>query len=45
MRNKENIKARKIIFTGLDNAGKTSIILSLLREIAKIAKIKPTKQA
>lgn len=45
MRDKENSNARKIIFTGLDNAGKSSIILSLLREISKIAKIKPTKNA
>ena len=32
----------KILFTGLDAAGKTSIILSLKREISKIAIIKPT---
>jgi len=36
---------RKIVFVGLDNAGKTSIILSLLREISKFATIKPTKNA
>ena len=41
----ENPNVRKIIFTGLDNAGKTSIILSLLREISKIAPIKPTRNA
>ena len=35
----------KIVFTGLDNAGKTSIILSLLREFSKFAIIKPTKGA
>lgn len=35
----------KIIFTGLDSAGKTSIILSLMREISKIAIVKPTKGA
>ena len=35
----------KIIFTGLDAAGKTSIILSLMREISKIAIVKPTKSA
>jgi small GTP-binding protein len=38
-------KVRKIIFVGLDNAGKTSIILSLLREISKFATIKPTRNA
>lgn len=32
----------KIIFTGLDAAGKTSIILSLRREFEKIAILKPT---
>ena len=35
--------AKKILFTGLDNAGKTSIILSLRRELEKVAIIKPTK--
>ena len=36
---------RKIVFVGLDNAGKTSIVLSLLREISKFAVIKPTRNA
>jgi len=35
----------KIIFAGLDNAGKTSIIKTLLREVSKIAIIKATKGA
>jgi len=33
----------KILFTGLDTAGKTSIILTLQREFAKIARIEPTR--
>ncbi len=33
----------KILFTGLDGAGKTSIILTLSRELSKIIKIEPTK--
>lgn len=45
MTSEENSNARKIIFTGLDNAGKSSIILSLLRELSKIATIKPTRNA
>ena len=36
-------KAYKILFTGLDGAGKTSIILALQREFSKIALIEPTK--
>jgi len=39
----EEYPAKKIMFTGLDDAGKTSIILALQREFAKIAKIEPTK--
>ena len=39
----DNPNVRKIVFVGLDNAGKTSIILSLLREISKIVLIKPTR--
>ncbi|MFX0083412.1 MAG: ADP-ribosylation factor-like protein [Candidatus Hodarchaeota archaeon] len=39
----DNSDVRKVIFVGLDNAGKSSIILSLLREISKFAVIKPTK--
>ncbi|MCF2140840.1 MAG: hypothetical protein K9W44_12360 [Candidatus Lokiarchaeota archaeon] len=35
----------KILFTGLDNSGKTSIIYSLKREISQIALLKPTRQA
>ncbi len=35
----------KILFTGLDGAGKTSIILTLNREFSKIAKLEPTKGA
>ncbi len=42
---KENSNGIKILFTGLDNAGKSSIILSLLREFSKIGIIRPTKGA
>ncbi|MGQ4874124.1 MAG: ADP-ribosylation factor-like protein [Promethearchaeota archaeon] len=35
----------KILFTGLDNAGKTSIILALQREFSKIAILSPTRGA
>ncbi len=35
----------KILFTGLDGAGKTSIILSLQREFSTIALIEPTRGA
>jgi len=35
----------KILFTGLDNAGKTSIIIALQREFSKIAILSPTKGA
>jgi len=41
----EEIDASKILFTGLDSAGKTSIILALQREFAQIATLKPTRQA
>jgi GTPase SAR1 family protein len=41
----ENSDTQKILFTGLDDAGKTSIILALKREFSKIAIIKPTKGA
>ncbi|MFX0024513.1 MAG: ADP-ribosylation factor-like protein [Candidatus Hermodarchaeota archaeon] len=41
----DNPEVRKVVFVGLDNAGKTSIILSLLREFSKFAVIKPTKNA
>ncbi len=36
-------KTYKILFTGLDGAGKTSIILALQREFSKIAVIEPTR--
>jgi len=39
----EKQDAQKILFTGLDDAGKTSIILALQREFEKIANIEPTK--
>ena len=35
----------KLLFTGLDDAGKTSIILSLQREFSKIAILSPTRGA
>ena len=35
----------KILFTGLDTAGKTSIILTLQREFSKITAIEPTRGA
>ncbi|MFX0082179.1 MAG: ADP-ribosylation factor-like protein [Candidatus Hodarchaeota archaeon] len=38
-------KTYKILFTGLDGAGKTSIILALQREFSKIAVIEPTRGA
>ncbi|MFX0077568.1 MAG: ADP-ribosylation factor-like protein, partial [Candidatus Hermodarchaeota archaeon] len=38
-------KTYKILFTGLDGAGKTSIILTLQREFSKIAFIEPTRGA
>ena len=41
----EKPDAQKILFTGLDNAGKTSIILALQREFSKIAVIKPSRGA
>ena len=34
----------KIVFTGLDNSGKTSIILALQKKYAKIAVLQPTRQ-
>ena len=37
--------ASKILFTGLDTAGKTSIILALQREFSKIAILSPTRGA
>jgi GTPase SAR1 family protein len=41
----EKLVSKKILFTGLDDAGKTSIILSLKREFSKIANIQPTRGA
>lgn len=41
----EEVDASKILFTGLDSAGKTSIILALQREFSQIATLKPTRQA
>ncbi|MHA1340074.1 MAG: ADP-ribosylation factor-like protein [Promethearchaeota archaeon] len=41
----EEIDASKILFTGLDYAGKSSIILALQREFSQIATLKPTRQA
>jgi GTPase SAR1 family protein len=38
-------KTHKILFTGLDAAGKTSIILTLQREYSKIALLEPTRGA
>lgn len=37
--------ASKLLFTGLDNAGKTTIIYGLQREFSKIAFLKPTRGA
>jgi len=43
---KEPVESQnKILFTGLDEAGKTSIILSLQREFSKIAILSPTRGA
>ncbi|MFX1391777.1 MAG: ADP-ribosylation factor-like protein [Promethearchaeota archaeon] len=41
----EETVSHKILFTGLDTAGKSSIIQVLKREFSKIAKIQPTKGA
>ncbi len=41
---KETLKS-KILITGLDDAGKTTIILALQREFSKISLIKPTRGA
>ncbi|MBD3194677.1 MAG: hypothetical protein GF317_06465 [Candidatus Lokiarchaeota archaeon] len=38
-------KAEKILFTGLDSAGKSSIVATLKREFSKIASIAPTRGA
>lgn len=42
---KSESEAAKILFTGLDTAGKSSIILALQREFSKIAILKPTRGA
>ncbi|MFX0005672.1 MAG: ADP-ribosylation factor-like protein [Candidatus Hermodarchaeota archaeon] len=39
------VTTNKLLFTGLDSAGKTSIILSLQREFSKIAILSPTRGA
>ncbi|MFX1234055.1 MAG: ADP-ribosylation factor-like protein [Promethearchaeota archaeon] len=39
------VEPSKILFTGLDFAGKTTIILGLQREFSKIALLKPTRGA
>ncbi len=39
------VAPNKLLFTGLDDAGKTSIILSLQREFSKIAILSPTRGA
>ena len=41
----EKTTGQKILFTGLDDAGKTSIILALQREFSKIAILSPTRGA
>ncbi|MHA1490411.1 MAG: ADP-ribosylation factor-like protein [Promethearchaeota archaeon] len=41
----EKTSGQKILFTGLDDAGKTSIITALKREFSKIAFLKPTRGA
>ncbi|MBD3198182.1 MAG: hypothetical protein GF317_24240 [Candidatus Lokiarchaeota archaeon] len=43
--NDEDHEAQKILFTGLDTAGKTSIIMALQREFSKIAILSPTRGA
>ena len=42
---KKTTSASKLLFTGLDNAGKTTIIYALQREFSKIAFLKPTRGA
>jgi len=42
---KKIASASKLLFTGLDNAGKTTIIYGLQREFSKIAFLKPTRGA
>ncbi len=45
VKKKEAEESEKILFTGLDNAGKTTIIYALQREFSKIALLKPTRGA
>ena len=45
IKEKKEIEPSKILFTGLDTAGKTTIILALQREFSKIALLKPTRGA
>jgi len=42
---KKGASASKLLFTGLDNAGKTTIIYGIQREFSKIAFLKPTRGA
>jgi len=42
---KNKVSASKLLFTGLDNAGKTTIIYGIQREFSKIAFLKPTRGA
>jgi GTPase SAR1 family protein len=42
---KKRVSASKLLFTGLDNAGKTTIIYGIQREFSKIAFLKPTRGA
>lgn len=42
---KKVVSASKLLFTGLDNAGKTTIIYGIQREFSKIAFLKPTRGA
>jgi len=39
----DQIPSKKIIFTGLDNSGKSSILLALQRSLANLATLAPTK--
>ena len=42
---REAVSPSKLLFTGLDNAGKTTIIHAIQREFSKIAFLKPTRGA
>ncbi|MBY8980988.1 MAG: hypothetical protein KGD72_11405 [Candidatus Lokiarchaeota archaeon] len=42
---KQSVSPSKLLFTGLDNAGKTTIIHGIQREFSKIAFLKPTRGA